>query len=88
MKQYIICALLVFSIQASGQDFMSSAGIRGGLTSGITYRGYLNPELAYEGLLSFRKNGIQFTVLRQHFEPTLWHISDGFFVSYGYGGPG
>ena len=86
MKQYIICALLVFSIQASGQDFMSSAGIRGGLTSGITYRGYLNPELAYEGLLSFRNNGIQFTVLRQPFEPTLWHISDGFFVSYGYGG--
>ena len=85
MKHYIITALLVISIQASGQDFMRSAGIRGGLTSGISYRGYLNPELAYEGLMSFRNNGLQFTLLRQHFRPALWHISDGFFISYGYG---
>ena len=86
MKHYIITALLLFSIQVSGQDFMRSAGLRGGLTSGISYRGYLNPELAYEGLMSFRGNGLQFTLLRQHFEPALWHISDGFFVTYGYGG--
>ena len=86
MKHYIITALLLFSIQVSGQDFMRSAGIRGGLTSGISYRGYLNPELAYEGLLSFRGSGLQFTILRQHFEPALWHIDDWFFVTYGYGG--
>ncbi|MFC2098712.1 hypothetical protein ACFLTA_08155 [Bacteroidota bacterium] len=86
MKHYIITALLLISIQASGQDFLHSAGIRGGLTSGITYRGYLNPELAYEGLMSFRGSGLQFTILRQHFEPALWHISNGFFAIYGYGG--
>lgn len=86
MKHFIIITLLFISVQASGQDFMKSAGIRGGLTSGISFRGYLNPELAYEGLLSFRGNGLQFTVLRQHFEPALWQINDGFFVSYGYGG--
>ena len=86
MKHYIIILLLLISFQASGQDFMRSAGIRGGLTSGLSYRGYLNPELAYEGLMSFRGNGLQFTILRQHFEPTLWHISNGFFATYGYGG--
>ncbi|MFC2115289.1 hypothetical protein ACFLTU_02350 [Bacteroidota bacterium] len=86
MKHIIISVLLIFSLHASGQDFMRSVGIRGGLTSGFSYRGYLNPELAYEGLLSFRSNGLQFTVLRQHFEPALWQISDGFFMTYGYGG--
>ncbi|HEC42065.1 MAG TPA: hypothetical protein ENI20_04475 [Bacteroides sp.] len=86
MKHYILTVLLIISIQVSGQDFMHSTGIRGGLTSGITYRGYLNPELAYEGLMSFRGSGLQFTILRQHFEPALWTVSDGFFVTYGYGG--
>lgn len=86
MKHTVITVLLLISIPAGAQDFMRSAGVRGGLTSGISYRGYLNPELAYEGLISFRDNGLQFTLLRQHFEPALWHLSDGFFITYGYGG--
>ena len=55
MKHYIIITLLFLSISASAQDFMHSAGIRGGITSGLTYRAYLNPELAYEGIMSFRE---------------------------------
>lgn len=86
MRYLIISTLLIISLSASGQDFMHSAGIRGGISSGLTYRAYLNPELAYEGLMSFRGTGIQFTLLRQKFEPALWQLSDGFFVSYGYGG--
>ncbi len=86
MKYLITTTLILLSIQVSGQDFSRSVGIRGGLTSGVTYRQYLNPELAYEGLLSFRESGLQFTILREHFRPTMWQISDGFFVTYGYGG--
>jgi len=86
MKYFIITVFIVLSIQARSQDFMRSAGIRGGVSSGITYRGFLNPQLAYEGLLSFRNNGLQFTVLRQHLEPAFWKLSDGFFILYGYGG--
>ncbi len=86
MKHFFITTFLFLAVQVSGQDFMRSAGFRGGLTSGLSFRGYLNPELAYEGLMSFRDKGLQFTVLRQHFEPALWNISDGFFVTYGYGG--
>ena len=86
MKHFIIITLLFLSMSVSAQDFMHSAGIRGGITSGLTYRAYLNPELAYEGIMSFRGKGLQLTLLRQKFEPALWHLSDGFFVSYGYGG--
>lgn len=86
MKHYILIFLLLISIQAAGQDLMHSAGIRGGVTSGLTYRAYLNPELAYEAMLSFRGEGLQFTIVRQKFEPALWNLSDGFFLTYGYGG--
>jgi hypothetical protein len=86
MKYLILTTLLFISLQAAGQDFMHSAGVRGGISSGLTYRAYLNPELAYEGLMSFRGRGLQLTLLRQRFEPALWQLSDGFFVTYGYGG--
>jgi hypothetical protein len=86
MKQTILIALLLISLKVAAQDHLRSAGIRGGLTSGLTFRGYLDPQLAYEGIMSFRGNGLQLTVLRQHFRSTLWNISDGFFLTYGYGG--
>ena len=71
MKHTILLFLLSFSIMASAQDYMRTAGIRGGINPGLTYRQFLDPSLAYEGLLSFRGEGVQFT--------------DGFFLVYGYG---
>ena len=85
MKQAILLFLLTLAIPASAQDFERTAGIRGGINPGITYRQFLDPSLAYEGLLSFRGEGLQFTVMRQRFEPALWTFSDGFFLVYGYG---
>jgi len=85
MKHTILLVLLSLSISAYAQDFERTAGIRGGINPGLTYRQFLDPSLAYEGLLSFRGEGMQFTVMRQRFEPALWNLSDGFFVVYGYG---
>jgi len=83
----IILSILIFSFGAThAQDYMKAAGLRGGLTSGLTYRQFLDPELAYEAILSGRLGGLQFTILRQHFQPALWKIADDFFVTYGYGG--
>lgn len=81
----MLLLLLITSVPLCGQETSQTAGIRGGVNSGITYRKFLDPSLAYEGLLSFRGEGIQFTVMRQRFEPTLWNITDGFFLVYGYG---
>ncbi len=78
--------LLIFSLPLNAQNYYRSAGIRGGISSGFTYRQFLEPDLAYEGLLSFRKGGIQFSVLRQRLQPTLMHISEDFYFTYGYGG--
>jgi hypothetical protein len=85
MRNFIILILL-FSLPASAQDYFKAAGIRGGLSSGFTYRQHLEPELAYEGILSFRKGGMQLTVLREHIKPALFEFSEDFFFTYGYGG--
>ena len=85
MKSFLLLILILLAVTVTGQETTRTAGIRGGINSGLTYRQFLDPSLAYEGLLSFRGEGLQFTVLRQRFEPALWKFSDGFFLVYGYG---
>ena len=86
MRFFLIIMLVTAGNIAAAQDFPKAVGVRGGWTAGLTYRQFLDPTLAYEGILSFRNSGMQFTVLRQKFEPALQHISDDFFFTYGYGG--
>ncbi len=72
-------------ISGSAQDAGKEVGIRGGITSGITYRQYLEHNFSYEGLLSFRQDGLQFTLLRQIHEQALLDVSDNLYIVYGYG---
>lgn len=90
MKKTLIFTAGLFLIVSGlhAQAFMKEAGIRGGLTSGFTYRQYLNEALSYEGLLSFRQGGAQFTILRQIHEPESFGISDNLWFTYGYGAHG
>jgi len=86
MKQLIlIFVLFISSLSCFGQSFTREAGVRGGLTSGLSYRQYLENNLAYEGLLSFRKGGLQFTLLRQIHESSLEEYADNLYFSYGFG---
>jgi len=82
----IVFLILLFSVPVQAQNYFRAAGIRGGFSSGFTYRHHLEPELAYEGLLSFRKGGMQLTALREHIQPSLFEFSEDFFFIYGYGG--
>jgi hypothetical protein len=82
----LIYLILMFGLPAAAQDYTRAAGLRGGLSSGLTYRQHLVPELAYEGLLSFRHGGLQFTVLRENIKPAAFEFSEDFFFTYGYGG--
>ena len=86
MKNITLFTILLISLPLNAQNYFKAAGIRGGLSSGFTYRQYLEPDLAYEGLLSFRKGGIQLSILRQRYQPALLHIGEDFFFAYGYGG--
>jgi hypothetical protein len=82
----LVLLVLLFSLPVHAQNNFRAAGIRGGLSSGFTYRQHLDPELAYEGLLSFRKGGLQLTALRQHVQPALFEFSEDFYFIYGFGG--
>jgi hypothetical protein len=87
MKQLFISLIIFFvlSFQTFSQNYLSEAGIRGGITSGITYRHYLNDNLAYEALLSFRNGGLQMTLMRQIRELTLTEYVDNLYFTYGFG---
>lgn len=85
MRAFLITLFIGISLYASSQDSGKEVGLRGGITSGITFRQYLEDNFSYEGLLSFRQDGLQFTLLRQIHEQTLFDIADNLFLVYGYG---
>jgi hypothetical protein len=70
-----------------GQTYSREAGMRAGLTSGFTYRQYLDDYLSYEGILSFRKSGMQVTMIRQiHELQSPFELGQDFHFLYGFGG--
>jgi hypothetical protein len=85
MKNLLIPLFLGICLSANAQIEGKEVGIRGGITSGLTFRQYLEDNFSYEGLLSFRQNGLQFTLLRQIHEQSFFEVSDDLFLVYGYG---
>ena len=68
-----------------GQNYTRSIGIRGGQTSGFTFRQYRDDANAYEGILSFKQNGLQVTLLKQFIKPYFTEHSDNIYLVWGYG---
>lgn len=86
MKPKIIIALFfaVFANAATAQDYKTGIGIRlGGLTSGITVRGFTNSSSAIEGLASFGHHSFILTGLYEKFKPVA--NAEGLFWLYGGG---
>jgi hypothetical protein len=82
---YIIIFLLCLSPAAFSQFYNKEVGIRGGYSSGITFRVNLAESLSYEGQLSYRDNGGIFTVLREkHIEMGMDRMGNWEFL-YGMG---
>jgi len=85
----IFLTLLIISAKVSGQISTRQAGIRLGYRSGIFYQVSSeagNAEVAYNAMLSFRKNGVQFTGLKIVYETSIDRISPDLFFGWGYGG--
>lgn len=88
MKKFILIIIITLLFESvKSQNFQREAGVRGGLTSGFTYRQYLDDYLSYESILSFRKSGIQFTLIRQlHEEHNILDIGHNLHFLHGFGG--
>ena len=84
-KFYTIIFLLCLSPAAFSQFYNKEVGIRGGYSSGITFRVNLEENLSYEAQLSYRDNGAIFTMFRQqHIEMGMDRLGNWEFI-YGLG---
>jgi hypothetical protein len=89
-RNILVCSLLILTtLSLSAQFETRQAGFRMGYRSGIFYQVSHeagNAEIAYNGLLSFQKNGVQLTGLKIIYETTMGDISPNLVFSWGYGG--
>jgi len=66
MRNLIIIILLCLSASAFSQYYPREIGLRGGYTSGVTFRVNIEDVLSYEMQLSHRHQGVIFTMIRQN----------------------
>jgi hypothetical protein len=65
MKKVILIFVMGLSIGGilCAQEYRTGIGIRGGFASGLTLKHFVNPKLAFEGLLTTRWQGVNLTGL-------------------------
>ena len=80
-----ILILFLTPVLSEAQNYTRNVGIRGGQTSGFTYRQYMDEGNAYEGLLSFKKDGLQITFLKEFVQPYLSGHIENIYLLWGYG---
>jgi hypothetical protein len=84
-KYYIIIFLLGLSSSVFSQFHTKEVGLRGGYSSGITFRVNLAEDLSYEAQLAYRDQGGIFTMIRQrHLEIGMDPVGNWEFI-YGFG---
>ncbi len=84
-KIYIIIFLLCLAPTAFSQFYNKEVGIRGGYSSGITFRINLEESLSYEAQLNYRDHGAMFTMYRQkHIEMGMDRLGNWEFL-WGFG---
>ncbi|MFP4059826.1 MAG: hypothetical protein ACLFUC_05030 [Bacteroidales bacterium] len=85
LKLLFVLLIIFLQTELSAQYYTRSIGLRGGETSGFMYR-HMNNELSATGiLLSFKKDGVQLTLLREFFNEGRFTISELLYISTGYG---
>lgn len=85
MKQLLISLLIVLPGLIPAQEYTGSVGVRGGLSSGITFKGFMNEFNAIEAILSHRDEGVQLTILLEKYKPALMSRYENFSIYYGIG---
>lgn len=92
MKRRVILTytlIILTSLSLKAQLETRQAGVRMGYRSGIFYQVSHeagNAEIAYNGLLSFKDSGVQFTGLKMFYETSFGDISPNLVFAWGYGG--
>jgi len=85
IRKAIILCFLVVPFMLASQDYTGSAGFRGGYSSGIGFKGFMDEEKALEALVGWRDGGMQFTMLLETYRPVFLGYSEHVFLYLGYG---
>jgi hypothetical protein len=86
-KGLTIIILIFIAIQYNiGQEYKYSIGLRGGSTSGISFRQYRNDASGYGGIVSFYDNGFKITFLKEHYSNSHYSYSSHLYFTKGLGG--
>lgn len=85
MKIRLLIFTLLLSGSLSAQYLQNAVGLRGGLSSGISYQYFFHEDLDVKGLMSFRNHGFQITGLVEQYVPLELHYGDHFYAYYGFG---
>ena len=85
MRHALIIILLTCSGTAFSQFYAKEFGIRGGYSSGFTFRVNLDETLSYEGQLAYRDNGAIFSVIRQRHQELGMDRHGNWDFVYGFG---
>ena len=85
IKKLVIILFLVYLPFVKAQNFTQAVGLRGGLTSGITYRIHVNEELAHEFMLKLNANELNVVVLRVFYQENAFGYSPKLVLFKGYG---
>ncbi|MCF8234669.1 MAG: hypothetical protein K9G67_08970 [Bacteroidales bacterium] len=81
----LITVLTISSLFVRGQEYRQYAGLRGGVSSGISYKLFKNEVKALEALLAYRDGGIQFTALIETYKPLYLKNTDRLYMYTGLG---
>lgn len=87
MKVNLLLFFITIGIaNLNAQQYVQSAGLRLGPTTGITYRVFTERNQAVEMMVSGRHTGLQFTTQYLFFSPAKFDFDDNFMIHYGIGG--
>lgn len=83
---FFVLAVFFAGIAVSQPTYDRSAGVRLGVTSGMTFKKFTANEESIEIILSGRRDGIQLTTLYEFHEPMELSFNENFYAYYGIGG--
>lgn len=86
MKYFILLiGIVLLPFLGQSQEYWHAIGVRGGLSSGFSFKKFLDDENAFESILSF-KRGINIILLKEMHQPRYNQYSENIYVFHGFGG--
>jgi hypothetical protein len=85
MRSILLVAGLSLACVLNAQNYTRDVGVRVGDYFSATGRQFIEEDEALEVMFMIGRRGMTVTLMKEHFQPALRHISDHLYFQYGYG---